>query len=67
MSQNIGARAVAASVEAIEQCARETGMPEAAELDELNRLLDATLAEIAAKLAAIAGAAEAGEARSVAG
>ena len=52
MSQNIGARAVAASVEAIERCARETGMPDATELDTLNRLLDATLVRIEAKLEA---------------
>ena len=66
MSQNIGARAVAASVEAIERCARETGMPDSAELDQFNRLLDATLAEIGAKLDEVAGTSEASEARSVA-
>jgi hypothetical protein len=42
-------------------------MPEAADLDELNRLLDATLAEIDARLAAIAGVVEATERASVAG
>jgi signal transduction histidine kinase/CheY-like chemotaxis protein/HPt (histidine-containing phosphotransfer) domain-containing protein len=66
MSHNIGARAVAASVEAIERCARETGMPEAAELDELNRLLDATLARIGAKLDDFPATSAATDVRSVA-
>jgi HPt (histidine-containing phosphotransfer) domain-containing protein len=52
MSQNIGARAVAASVETIERCARETGMPDVTEIDALNRLLDATIARIGTKLEA---------------
>ena len=55
MSQNIGARQVAASVAAIERCARETGIPQADHIAALNRLLDATIAEIGAKLAQIAG------------
>jgi signal transduction histidine kinase/CheY-like chemotaxis protein len=50
MSQNIGARPVAMSAEAIERCACEQGMPDAAELAALDRLLDATLASIKARL-----------------
>jgi len=50
MSQNIGARPVARSAEAVERCAREQGMPEAADLAMLDRLLDATIASIKARL-----------------
>jgi two-component system sensor histidine kinase BarA len=53
MSHNIGARPVAARAEAIERCARETGMPEAAEIEALDKLLDATMAEIGGKLAGL--------------
>jgi len=55
MSQNIGARPVARSAEAIERCAREQAIPEAADLQSLDRLLDATFASIKARVDAGTG------------
>ena len=52
MSQNIGARRVAANADAIERYAREDSTPEPGDLQSLDMVLDATIAAIAMQLEA---------------
>ncbi len=50
MSHNVGARRVAASAEAIERHARETGVPPSEDLQALSRLLEQTIESVRARL-----------------
>jgi two-component system sensor histidine kinase BarA len=50
MSQNIGARRVAANADAIERYAREDSTPQPGDLKSLDTVLDATIASIALRL-----------------
>jgi signal transduction histidine kinase/CheY-like chemotaxis protein len=52
MSQNIGAQRVAANADAIERYAREDSIPQGADLQSLDMVLDATIAIIAIRLEA---------------
>jgi len=52
MSHNIGARQVAAAAEVVERLARETGVPEAGQMETLVRLIDATTTSVRERLMA---------------